>query len=93
MMLRRFLILILVGINAVLLYQIFGPGKVLQQYRDSRKASSELRTELKEVERENVRLSRRIRLLQNSTVYQGKVVRTKTGFVEQGEILYLPFEP
>ena len=93
MMLRRFLILILVGINAILLYQIFGPGKALQQYRDSRKAYSDLRTELKEVERENVQLSRRIRLLQNSTVYQGKVARTKTGFVEQGEILYLPFEP
>ncbi|MCF8029289.1 MAG: septum formation initiator family protein [Desulfohalobiaceae bacterium] len=93
MMLRRFLILILVGINALLLYQIFAPGKALQQYRDSRKAYSELRRNLKEVERENVRLSRRIRLLQNSTVYQGKVVRSKTGFVGQGEILYLPFEP
>jgi len=93
MMLRRFLILILVGINVLLLYQIFAPGKALQQYGDSRKAYSELRRDLKEVERENVRLSRRIRLLQNSTVYQGKVVRAKTGFVEQGEILYLPFEP
>jgi cell division protein FtsB len=92
-MLRSILTWAFIGITVGLLYQIFGPGKALQQYREIRQTRNELRSELEEVKAENVRLSRRIRLLKNSTVYKGKVVRTKMGFVEQGEVLYIPLDP
>lgn len=92
-MLCRILIWAFIGVNLVLLYQILGPGKALQQYREIRQTRGELHSELKEVKSENVRLSQRIRLLKNSTVYKGKVVRTRMGFVEQGEVLYIPFDP
>jgi len=92
-MLCRILIGVFIGVNLVVLYQILGPEKALQQYSEIRQTKDELRSELKEVKAENVRLSQRIRLLKNSTVYKGKVVRTRMGFVEQGEVLYIPFDP
>ncbi len=91
-MLHRVLLLVLIGVNGFLLYQILGPGKALQQYREISRTRSELHSELEEVKAENLRLSQRIRLFKNSTLYRGKEVRTKMGFVEQGEILYIPLD-
>ncbi len=92
-MLRRILLLALIGVNMALLYQILGPDKALQQYRGIIQARSELRSELEEVKAENLRLSRRIRLLRNNTDYRAKVVRTRMGFAEEGEVLYIPLDP
>jgi cell division protein FtsB len=92
-MLRRVLLLVLVGINLTLLYRILGPGNALQEYRQISRTRAELRSELDEVKAENLRLSRRIRLFKNSTVYRAMVVRTKMGFAEPEEVLYVPLDP
>ena len=89
-MLRRVLLMILVGLNGILLYQILGPGKALTEYREISRTRSELRSDVNEVRTENLRLSHRIRLFKNSTLYRAKVVRTKMGFVKRNEILYIP---
>ena len=92
-MIRRTLFAALIVVNALLLYQILGPDKALQEYLKTREIRKELRQDLERVGGDNARLSRRIRLLRNSTVYQEKVVRQKTGFVGPEEVLYLSFEP
>lgn len=77
----------------MLLYQIAAPDKALQQYFDVRQSRNKLQVELKEVKEENARLSREIRMFNNSTMYQRKVIRTQMGYAEPGEILYIPVEP
>lgn len=88
-MLWRLVFCLLVGLNLFLGVQFIWGESGLLEYFHLRDLQQELSARLDRIERENVRLSREIRLLKNDPVYQEKTVRTQMRFVRPGEILYL----
>ena len=58
-------------------------------YRDLKRTYQALEQEIASVDKENLALSREIRLLQTDKQYVEKVVRERLHYVRENELLYL----
>ena len=85
-------VVILVGlwtINMVLFFHmLWGEGGIMA-YRDLKHTYQALEQEIASVDKENLALSREIRLLQTDKQYVEKVVRERLHYVRENELLYL----
>ncbi|WP_051564207.1 FtsB family cell division protein [Desulfovermiculus halophilus] len=80
----------LVLVNILLIWAILGGSHGLQSYRRQKEVLGQVQSRLEQVREDNVRLSRRIRLLKKDTQYLEQMVRTRLHYVKGNEIIYLP---
>ncbi|WP_291323259.1 septum formation initiator family protein [Desulfonatronospira sp.] len=87
-MLVRFLVVILLGANFVLAYQLYqGPGSV-PVYLENKESFQELKMKNKDLIEENKRLSSEIKHLRDGDDFIKEAVRREMGYVRENEILY-----
>ncbi len=80
------------GLNLVLAYNFFLGQEGLGEYLHRRELKADLVQELEQVQKQNLELSQRIRLLQDDVLYLEKVVRSELHFVQEDEVLYVRSE-
>lgn len=61
----------------------------MKAYRTLKEQHQALDTRIKELDAQNIALSREIRLLQSDVEYQEKVIRNRFNFVKDNEVLYI----
>ena len=76
-------------INAVLAYSLIWGEQGFRAYRNLKEQHQELNDRIKDLDAQNIALSREIRLLQSDEKYQEKVIRDRFNFVKDNEILYV----
>jgi cell division protein DivIC len=76
---------ILFGLAIVLLL-VFLPS--YQKMQDLKQKNKEYELKMKELVRENIRLSEEKKLLQNDPAYLEKVARERMGLIKEGEVIY-----
>ena len=86
----RFMLIILLAVNVLLVWAISFGDRGLGTYRQQQAVLEELQAELRQVREDNVELSRKIRLLNNDRAYLEQRVRTRLHYVHSNEIMYLP---
>ena len=62
----------------------------MRLYSKQQAVLEEMQSRLERVRKENIELSRKIRLLKNDPAYMEQVVRTRLHYVQDNEIMYLP---
>ena len=77
------------AINAVLVYSLIWGSQGLNAYRTLKEQHQTLENRIKDLDAENIALSREIRLLQSDEKYQEKEIRNRFNFVKDNEILYI----
>lgn len=87
---RRLVIGILLAINLLLLYRLLWSDKGYFKYRELEGTSFQLEEKLAALERQNMRLSKEIRALQDDRQYIEAMIREHMKYVKENEILYLP---
>jgi len=75
--------------NSFLLFQLIWGNNGLLRYHELKQTEARMQQQSDEVRRDNVRLSREIRLLKNSTAYIEKTIRSEMHYVQPNEIIYL----
>ncbi|MDE5831902.1 MAG: septum formation initiator family protein [Desulfovibrio sp.] len=89
MILRTGLIIVLGLFNIALLFKtVWGPTG-LTRYQDLKRQYQDLQDELVRLDKENVALSRDIRLMQSDSDFAEKTVRQKLHYMRDNEIVYL----
>lgn len=86
---RKVLFFILLGLNLFLVYNLFLGQPGFKDYLHRRELKMDLQQELKQVQEQNRQLSKKIRLLQDDSLYLEKIVRSELHFVQEDEILYV----
>lgn len=87
-MLIRLIVLILLGANIVLAYQLYwGPSSV-PVYLENRESFQELEQKNQELVEENKRLSKEIKHLRHRKDFIKEAVRREMGYVREDEVLY-----
>lgn len=89
MILWRWITILCIGLNIVLLYQLFGGSLGLGQFNALKSNHDQLQAVLTATEQDNQRLSREILLLKNDPDSVAKVVRTEMHYLRPGEVMYL----
>ncbi|WP_291319623.1 septum formation initiator family protein [Desulfonatronospira sp.] len=84
----RLIIMILLGANIVLAYQLYwGPSSV-PVYLENKEAFQELQQENRALLEENKQLSQEIKHLRSSKDFIKEAVRREMGYVRQDEVIY-----
>ncbi len=86
---RSFLLIVLALINAVLFGRMVWGPTGLVEYRTLKAQHAGLEKEIADLDRDNLALSREIRLLQSDSRYMERVIRQRLHYVRDNEILYL----
>lgn len=87
-MLARFFVVLLLGVNVLLGYQLLvGPGSILE-YQDKKAAYQELQEKNRELVGKNQELSREIKYLRSNQDYIQEAVRQEMGYVQENEVIY-----
>lgn len=76
-------------INLVLFYHMIWSSAGLLVYRELKARHAELEAQVEALEKENLDLSREIRLLQSDNSYVEKKIRQHLHYVRDNELLYL----
>lgn len=86
---RTFILLTLGVVNVVLFYRmVWSPNGILA-FKDLKEQHTALVAKVAELDRNNVQLSREIRLLQSDNAYVEKMIRQRLHYVRDNEVLYL----
>lgn len=91
-MLWRSVLIAILLFNGLLLFQLIWGHNGLLRYLELRGTQDRLQRQVTAVQKENVRLSREIRLLKESPAYLEKVIRSEMHYVQPGEVVYLSEE-
>jgi cell division protein FtsB len=86
---RVFLITALGVLNIALFYRMMWSPYGVLAYHKLRKEYTELETQVQELDRQNLALSREILLLRSDDAYIEKMIRRRLHYVKENEILYL----
>ncbi|EFI33962.1 Septum formation initiator [Desulfonatronospira thiodismutans ASO3-1] len=87
-MLIRLIVLILLGANIVLAYQLYwGPSSV-PVYLENKETFQELKQENKALLEENKQLSKEIKHLRSRKDFIKEAVRKEMGYVREDEVMY-----
>ena len=86
---KVFLITTLGVLNVVLFYRMVWSPYGLLVYHQLRQEHAQLETQVQELDKHNLALSREIRLLRNDDSYVEKMIRQRLHYVKDNEILYL----
>ncbi len=86
---RKVLFFVLLGLNLFLAYNLFPGQPGFRDYLHRRELRLDLQQELKQVQEQNKQLSKKIRFLQDDSLYLEKIVRSELHFVQEEEILYV----
>ena len=86
---QRIFIGLSLSINVVLAYSLIWGSQGLGAYRNLKEQHAVLEERIKQLDAQNIALSREIRLLQSDDKYQEKIIRKRFNFVKDNEILYI----
>lgn len=86
----RGMLIILLALNILLIWAIFWGQQGLHTYRQQQARLEEVQARLDQVRKDNIDLSRKIRLLKNDDVYVEQMIRTRLHYVQKNEVMYLP---
>ncbi|MDZ7759708.1 MAG: septum formation initiator family protein [Desulfovermiculus sp.] len=89
-MLFRVILITLLAVNILLIWAIFQGEQGLGIYRQQQARLEKMQARLNQVRKDNIELSRKIRLLQNDDVYVEQMIRTRLHYVQSHEVMYLP---
>jgi cell division protein FtsB len=89
MVLRHLFLLLLAGGNIFLLYLLIISDQGISAYLDMSRRHEKLMHGIEQTEDQSRRLSREIRWLKSNKKYMEQVIRSKTNFVKEDEVLYL----
>ncbi len=89
MVLRHLFLLLLAGGNIFLLYLLCISDQGIHAYLEMSRRHERLVYGMQEAEDHSRRLSREIRWLKSNKKYMEQVIRSKTNFVKEDEVLYL----
>lgn len=89
MAVRRFVLALAILLNCVFVYNLVWGKSGAIAYKDLKSRCNALEERILEIEKENLALSREIRLLQSDEKYIEKTIRNRLNFVRQNEILYI----
>jgi len=89
-MLSRIMLIILLAVNILLIWAILRGEQGLGTYREQQARLEEVQARLSQVRKDNIELSRKIRLLKNDDVYVQQMIRTRLHYVHSNEVMYLP---
>lgn len=86
----RVLLILALGVCDLALFgkMLWGQGGVME-YRDLKGQYASLKEKISDLDRQNMALSREIRLLQSDNQYVEKMVRQKLRYLRDNEIVYL----
>ncbi len=76
-------------LNLVLVYSLIWGENGAFEYKLLKEQSADLEVKIQDFDRQNLALSKEIRLLQTDEKYQEKMIRTRLNFVRENEILYI----
>ena len=86
---KVFLIAALGVLNVALFYRMVWSPYGILVYHKLRQEHAQLETQVQELDKHNLALSREIRLLRNDDSYVEKMIRQRLHYVKDNEILYL----
>ena len=86
---RTFILLALGLANVMFFYRMVWGSNGLLAFKDLKEQHTALETRIKELDRNNLQLSREIRLLQADNTYVEKMIRQRLHYVRENEVLYL----
>ncbi len=86
---RRLVMLLLVFLNALLLFRLVWSEQGLFAYMTLKNRHDQLKAQIAEVDRTGLDLSQEIRRLKSDRAYQEQVIRERLKYVKDNEILYL----
>ncbi|MFW5487564.1 MAG: FtsB family cell division protein [Desulfovibrio sp.] len=89
MVLRHLFLLLLAGGNIFLLFLLFISDQGVNAYLEMAQRHERLLHSIQQTEDHSRRLSREIRWLKSNKKYMEQVIRSKTNFVKEDEVLYL----
>lgn len=86
----RILIILILGLADLTLFakMVWGPSGIIA-YRDLKNEYKSLQDRIEKLDKENMALSREIRLLNSDDKYVEKMVREKLRYLRDNEIVYL----
>lgn len=88
-MIRKLLIGILVLVNCVLLYSVVFSGRGVLSLRRMQVQREELAAEADELKGHSQKLSQEILWLEKGGAYTERIIRDKTNFLKNNEMLYI----
>jgi cell division protein FtsB len=86
---KVFLLAALGVLNVVLFYRMVWSPYGILVYHKLRQEYAQLETQVRELDKSNLALSREIRLLRSDDNYAEKMIRQRLHYVKDNEILYL----
>lgn len=93
-MFRRAVILLVLGaFNAALFSRMLWGSAGVMEYRRLKDQLADMREQVVALDRENLAISKEIRLIQSDRDYAEKMVRQKLHYLRDNEIVYMFAEP
>ncbi len=86
---RTTILLLIAVVNGILFYRMIWSNNGLLSFSQLQMQHTILVQELAQFDEENMRLSKKIRLLQSNDAYVEKMIRQRLHYVRDNEILYL----
>lgn len=86
---RTLIIIALAIVNIVLAYRMIWGSNGLIVFKDLKEQHAALQTRIAEIDKQNLQLSKEIRLLQSDSAYVEKMIRQRLHYVRDNEVLYL----